>query len=180
MAAALSRRRVLQFGVVGAAVVTILGVAGADLSRRGVVRGVLGERELQALTAIAARLCPGGPDLLGADAVGLAERTHLFLQTADPQIQQDLAGLLRIFASRWGGLLLDGRFSAFTSLSAEAQDRVLHGWRRSGLALKRGAFAAIRSLVVSRYWADSRVYRSTGYPGPPRFAAPSIEQEITP
>lgn len=166
-----TRRRFLQVGVAGALVLGLFGAAGADLSRRGAVGvgRVLGDREMEALTAIAARICPGGPGLPGAAEVGLAEAVHAFLCTADPQVQSDLAGLLRIFGSPWGGLLLDGRFSAFTSLSAEAQDRALDDWRRSGLALKRGAFAALRGLIVSRYWADSRVYRASGYPGPPNF-----------
>lgn len=180
MAASLSRRRVLQWGVLGAGLLTVLTVAGRDLSRQGPVTGLLSARELAALTAIAARICPGVPGLAGAVELGVVPRVVDFVSTADAQSQADLAALLRVFASRWGGLLLDGRFSAFTSLGAEAQDAVLDQWRRSPLALKRRAFIALRTLVVSRYWADPRAYAATGYPGPPRFATPETGPEDAP
>lgn len=166
-----SRRRFLQFGVVGVALLAVVGVAGVDLSRRGEVSGagVLGARERRALAAIAARICPGRPGVPGADEIGLVDNVDAFLACGDPQVVSDLSGLLRVFASRWGGLLLDGRFRAFTDLSGDEQDQVLTAWRTSGLALKRGAFSAIRGLLMARYWSDPRVYGASGYPGPPNY-----------
>lgn len=149
----------------------VLGVAGSDLSRRGVleVGRALSDRERGALAAIAARVCPGRDGVPGADEISLADNVDAFLATIDPQIASDLSGLLRIFSSPWGGFLLDGRFQAFTALSAEAQDQALEAWRRSRLALKRGAFSAIRGLLMARYWSDARVYGASGYPGPPNY-----------
>ncbi len=156
----------------------MLAVAGLALpgGPRGASAGplqVLSPEELAVVAAIAERLCPGGGGGAGgkglppASAIGVAEKVDAFLALADPWTQADLKKLLLIFESAWGGLLLEGRITAFTALSPAEQDATLESWRRSSLSLKRSGYAALRAIIVTRYWSDPAIYRFTGYPGAP-------------
>ena len=59
-----------------------------------------------------------------------------------------------------------GLMGRFTDLPAEAQDRVLHALEHAPVALLRGAFAGIKSLVFMGYYRDPRTWRLLGYGGP--------------
>lgn len=166
-----SRRRLLKFGALGAALLAVAGLGLQSTPRRahaGELR-VLTEEELAIVAAICDRLCPGGRGLPSAAEIGLAELVDSFLAVADPWTQADFKTLLRLFESAWGGLLLEGRVRTFTSLSVAEQDQTLESWRRSALTIKRTGFSALRAVIVTRYWGDPRIYGYAGYPGPPSF-----------
>lgn len=167
----LARRRFLQVGLAGGALLALGGLAlspGQPTAASSTLK-VLSARELAVLAAIAERLCPGGDGLPAASEIGVAGKVDAFLDGMDPWTVADVRKLLGLFESRAGGLLLDGRWRPFTELSLAERDAALDGWRRSRLAFKRAAWLALRGLVVSQYWADPRVYVRLGYPGPPSF-----------
>lgn len=169
-----SRRRFLQVGLLGGALLAVAGLAGQSTRGRGPAGPlqVFSDEEYRIVAAIAERLCPGGKGpggeaLPSASQIGLTEKLDAFMARSDPWSQTDLKRLLVLFESAWGGLLLEGRVTPFTALSPEEQDETLESWRTSGLDIKRTGYSVIRALLVTRYWADPRVYPATGYRGAP-------------
>lgn len=161
----------LSWGLLGGVLLGVVGLVGQRTQARQPARPlrVLGESEYATVLAVADLMCPGGGGLPPASAVGVAERVDDFLALADPWTQADLRRLLALFESAWGGLLLEGRPSLFSELSAERQVATLESWRHSPLRFKRLAYSALRGLIMTRYWSIPEVYRFAGYPGPPDF-----------
>lgn len=166
-----TRRRFLQVGVAGGAALAVAGWLAQSPPRAaaGGALEVLSPEEYAIVAAVAARLCPGGPGLPSAAQIDVAAKVDRFLAGMDDWTIADFKSLLAVFDSTWGGLLLEGRISRFVELSPAEQDETLESWRRSSLDFKRGAYTALRGLIVTRYWGDPRVYGFAGYPGPPSF-----------
>jgi hypothetical protein len=74
---------------------------------------------------------------------------------------------LTLLENALSGALFDGRFTPFTKLSGEEQDRVLSAFRGSRLTFRRSIFAALDALVSAVYFGDARAWPAVGYGGPP-------------
>jgi hypothetical protein len=174
---AFSRRTWLKGGLVSAA---LLSAGGLGLAlwptRRGLGPSeplrVLTEDEHAILAAIAGRVCPRpGPDVPGADAVGVATIADRLLERTEPEAVEGLKTALALFESGLVGALFLERARPFTQLSGEQQDAVLVAWRDSSVALRRTLYRALSALVASIYYGDPRTWPGIGYPGPPDRAA---------
>lgn len=175
--AAFSRRRLLRGSLVGGA---LLGLGGVGLGLYPTRRGAPPAEPLRALTedehaivaAVARRVCPApGPDVPGADAIGVALLCDRLLDRSDPEVLAGLKSALALFENALTGALFFERAQPFTHLSAQEQDGVLSAWRDSSVALRRTVFRALSALTSSIYYADPRVWPGIGYPGPPDRAA---------
>lgn len=168
-----SRRNLLRGGV-GSAV--LLGLGGVGLGLQGTRLGaepteallVLTREEHAIVAAVAARLCPQpGPDVPGADAIGVGLLADRLLSRADPGMVADVKTVLALFENALVGALFFERARPFTHLGPEAQDAVLYAWRDSSVALRRTVFRALSALVTALYYGDPRTWPGIGYPGPP-------------
>lgn len=166
-----TRRQLLRLGLLGGAALAVGGVglglqSTVPRAPAGPLRS-LGPREYAVLSAIADRICPGGAGLPSATALGVPDQLDAFLVGLHPGDVADLGRLLLLIENALPGLLFDGRLVTFTAAAPEVQDRILEGWRTSGLRFRRMAFKALHNLCSGAYWANPAVYAATGYPGPP-------------
>lgn len=168
-----SRRTLLRGGIGGA---ILLGLGGVGLAMQSTVRGEAPAEALRVLTldehailaAIARRICPQpGPDVPGADAVGVALKADRLLETAAPEAVIDVKNVLALFENGLTGALFGERVRPFTSLAPEDQDRVLLAWRDSSVLLRRTVYRALAGLTASIYYGDASTWPGVGYPGPP-------------
>lgn len=172
-----SRRNLLRGGL-GSAVLLALGGVGLGLqsTRRGAAPAetlaVLTLDEYAILSAVAARVCPQpGPDVPGADAIGVGLIADRTLERAGPETTADVKAVLALFENGLTGALFLERVRPFTQLDPAAQDAVLVAWRDSSVALRRTVYRALSSLTTAIYFGDARVWPGVGYPGPPSPAA---------
>jgi hypothetical protein len=121
--------------------------------------------ERDVLTRVVERLVESGesgmPRVRDTDAIA---RIEGLLAVLDPALVQPLPALLRLVD--WGPWLFELTPSRFRSLSGEAQDASLRGWRDSRLALRRQGFAALRNLAFFGWYADDASWPGVGYRGP--------------
>jgi hypothetical protein len=174
---AFSRRNLLRGGLGGAVLLALGGVGlGLQSTRRGAAPAealsVLTLDEHAILSAVAARVCPQpGPDVPGADAIGVGLLADQTLLRAGPETTADVKAVLALFENGLTGALFLERVRPFTQLDPAAQDAVLLAWRDSSVALRRTVYRALSSLTTAIYFGDARVWPGVGYPGPPDPAA---------
>ncbi len=168
-----SRRNLLRGGLGGAALLALGGVGlGLQSTRLGPAPTeallVLTAEEHAILAAVARRTCPQpGPDVPGADALGVGLLADRLLSRADPGTAADVKSVLALFENGLVGALFGERIRPFTQLEPEAQDAVLLAWRDSSVALRRTVFRALSTLVTALYYGHPSVWPGIGYPGPP-------------
>lgn len=173
-AASPTRRRLLQVGLGGAALLAIGGL-GLTLWRPGGNRTppttllALDGNSWLVLAAVASRVAPGIEGFPSADEIGVASKVDALLHGTHPATVAEIRRLLGLLENPVGGLLLDGRIGSFTGASPEDQDAILRGWRDSEVGIKRAGYKALAGLCASAYFADPRVYPHLGYPGPPNY-----------
>ena len=171
-AAGLPRRRFLQGGLLGGA---LLALGGGTLALRatrlvptppeGLL--VLSPGQYAVVDAFVRRMVPPRPGFPTHEEVRTAFNADRILAGAEAGAQEDFRTLLDLFESALAGLLLTGRTAPFTRLSPEAQDAVIADWRDSGLVLRRTGYHALRALAAGAYYGSPRVWPAVGYPGPP-------------
>ncbi len=158
----------------------IVGLGSAGLAMQSSRRPAPPSEDLSVLTldehaivcAVAARTCPPpGPDVPGADAIGVGLKADRLLARAEPEALADVKTVLAIFESGLTGALFFERVRPFTQLDPEAQDRVIVAWRDSSVLLKRTIVRALSSLTTALYFGDPRTWPGLGYPGPPDHEA---------
>lgn len=178
-----TRRRLLQVGLGGAALLAVGGVGVA--LRPGVLRApsaplqALDPRSFSTLAAVADAVCPGTEVYPSAAGVGVAEGIDALLASCDPGMTDELTQALMLLENALVGLLLDGRPVAFTALSPATQAEVFEGWRTSRIGVRRQIYKALRGLCASVYYAHPDTWPGSGYPGPPDYAA-AAPAEATP
>lgn len=163
----MKRRAFLKRGLAGGALLAIAGAGLSLIPSKRIATAtapllVLDDTAFQAMAAISARVLPED-----ADPSTIAMGVDRALVYAPLEAQHDLVQVLHLFESALVGLLLDGRPHPFTRLDAEAQDRALFAFRDSRIALRRGAYQALRKLALSVYYADARSWPKMHYGGPP-------------
>ncbi len=180
----LSRRRFLQVGGVGGALLTLGGVlvlrGGGSAHYRslhpaGVRPQTLSPKAFGVLCVVCDRLLPakdaadaGRPD---AREARIAERIDRELGFHTPRMQRDVE-----LALQWlehGGLL---HFSTarFTRLDSEEQGRLLQKLAE-GLEVERQVFGSLKLLALFFFYSDERTWKGIGYAGPqvPRKRPPA-------
>lgn len=175
----MQRRSFLKTGLVGGAVLAVVGGSGLALwsgdasvrPRRALVS--LPERAFPVLVAVAARVLKGTT----ADPVEIAHRVDEALRFATPESRKDLGDVFGLLENALAGLLLRGQARPFTLLDERAQDAALLAWRDSRIALLRGAYNGLRKLCLAAHYATPSSWAEVGYGGPtiPRAAPPAIE-----
>lgn len=97
----------------------------------------------------------------------LIERTVAALPSAARGELQQLACLLDQAPVR---LLLAGRWSPWSSITAAEARRVLERWRFSGTPMLVSAYQALHDITYASWYAQPSSWAAIGYPGPPTFS----------
>lgn len=170
-----TRRRVLQFGLLGAGVLAVggLGLSLRPSRLRSPKRPLkcLDPLEYSVFAAIADRVIPAQGKFVSPEQAEVAERVDDVLSRAYPWMQADFKKLVRLFENGVANLVLGGRPESFTRMSPEAQDAVLAAWADSSIKLRRTGYKALRGIVVAAYYGNPITYAAVGYPGPPDLPA---------
>lgn len=174
MDVSLTRRRLLERGLFGGALLALGGsamLASRDGLSLPVPEGlqVLGPREYATLQALARRAFPGRPGWPDADAARVAVIADGLLARGDPSVAKEVKDLLGLFDNALAGFLFSGRVTPFSRLSPEEQDAVFEDWRTSTLVLRRSGHHALRTLVYSAYYMNPAAAAATGYVAPEGF-----------
>lgn len=170
----ISRRRLIQRGLAGGALLALGGVGlsmqSSVLRRPSGSLEVLSELEFSILSAVADRITPESKEALRASTLGVPEAIDGVLARMHPVDVADMKKVLNALESATMGLLFDLRPSPFTASSPEAQDATLRGWRDSRITLRRSGYKALHKVCTSAYWANPKTFELSGYPGPPNFS----------
>lgn len=164
----LSRRRFLQWGFAGAALVA--GAGGGLLALRGRAPAVSGLRVLSAheyrtLCGIArAHLPRAGAFTQGADDFDLARRFDEFLADEPVENIKDLKLALGLF--EYGPLWCERRVKTFSNLTEDEQTRHWERWVYHGSTLQRQIAAAFRKFLALAFYDNESVWAEIGYGGP--------------
>jgi hypothetical protein len=166
---ALSRRRVLTWGLSAAAFVG-MGGAGALLALRGRAPDVAGLRRLTAhehrtLEALATAIFPeGGPFPLGAASLGLARRFDEFLADEPAWNVTDLRRALALL--EYGPVVFDGRLATFSHLPEDERRAHFERWTVARSELRRQASNALRRFLATRFYDRPEAWAHIGFEGP--------------
>ncbi|MDB4949091.1 MAG: hypothetical protein JWM27_1740 [Gemmatimonadetes bacterium] len=131
-------------------------------------------RRREALEALCTRMVPL-PD--PADASALADAVLARLAAGDPDKAALVSGLLGLVASPATALLTGGGAGRFARMSGARQDAWLRRWEASRIPLRRTVFQALRRLVISTWYGQSRSHADIGYLGPLHDRAPAFPWE---
>ena len=181
-AAALDRRAFLKAaGAVAAAGLLPAGCGGVPdlLAPPPDLRlAALSRRAYATVNAVGARI-------VGPQGAALIERRTVDVGALADQVlarNPVLAGLLSqgLAVLEFGVWPLVAKFRPFTSLSAEAQDRVLADLAGSHFETKRELFGAVRALVFSTFYGAPATRLLSGYPGPFGFGRVTIADGLEP
>jgi hypothetical protein len=170
------RRRFLQAGVAGAALLALAGgvawfrrrteaaasAPALDADARAVIRAVAPSLLAGALPA-------------GAERASALDETVAAVDVAvaglPPAARRELAELFALLSLGAGRRLVAGVAAPWTDASRDEVDAFLEAWRSSAWSLKRTAYDALHQLVLAAWYANPRSWPAIGYPGPPVLAA---------
>jgi hypothetical protein len=106
----------------------------------------------------------GDASIPNADELGVAAFVDEWLARLPSRVRRDLGRFLAYVEHV--APIRAGFFSRFTSLTPEAQDRVLSAIEDSPHDLLRAGFDGLKSLVFIGYYRDARTWGLLGYDGP--------------
>ena len=164
----LDRRRFLKGSAAG---IALLGVGSllpsgcARYPRPAATLRFFTAKEYAIVNQAAERLLdiPGGIGT-SSEQIDVAARVDPWLAGWDPEVQQQLRIMLRVFEH--GTSLFDLQRKRFTRLSGAEKDRYIDGWMRSTLGARRVAFRALKALSAAGYYSDPRSWQALAYEGP--------------
>jgi Gluconate 2-dehydrogenase subunit 3 len=162
------KRRTFLTGALlgGAAVATSVALVSSRRRNRKAppeALAVFSPDEAIVLAAVAARIIAP----LDAEKQRVVSKIDAVLASVDDLTQHDLKQLLRLLDNSFASLAFDGRWTRFTDLAPDAQDRALEAWRDSRLPDRRSGFQALQRLCLAVTYSDPALYPGIGYPGPP-------------
>lgn len=172
----MKRRTFLKLGALGPAMLALqqLPARGAWAGGVGSSAGfatpeqgahVLDEEDSDRLMSIVERMVWTGEQAAPAPReIGTLAAIEGALATLDDSLVEELRLALRLV--EYWPVLMEWRFRRFRTLSPEAQDESLEGWRTSRIELRRRVFYALRNLALLGYWSQDETWSLIGYPGP--------------
>jgi hypothetical protein len=165
-AAAMDRRGFLRASSGGIVAIAVASALPAGCTRTypqaaadGHTLRALSDKEYAVARAAAETLLVGVP----VSAAAVAAAIDIELAAVGEPVRGDMKsafGLLEHLT------LLDGQAARFTALSPERRMRVLNGWARSRIVLRRGAYQAVRGFVYFYAFIDDATRSVTGFNGP--------------
>lgn len=173
----LARRRLLQAGLAGGAVLAVAG--GVAWFRRGSAPAdpshALDRDAVPVVRAIVPAMLAGALPDARDDRTRAIDETVAGVDVAiaglAPASRTELAQLFTLLASTIGRRVLAGVSTPWPDAPVDEVGAFLDAWQASGWSLKRSAYDALHQLVVGSWYANPRSWPAIGYPGPPVLAA---------
>lgn len=177
-----SRRRLLQVGLAGGALLAVGGASlalwpGTTTTPPGPLK-VLDAKSYGVLAVFADTVLPGSNTAPSATELDVASRVDDTLSRLHPADAAELKQVLGLLENALTGIILAGRPVPFTKASGAQRAATLSAWQTSRLPLLRTAYKALRNLCAAAYYSHPGAYASTGYGGPPDFgqaSAPALQ-----
>ena len=152
------RRRFLQVGIAGAAVLATAGW----ISRPG--GGVV---EALVPVVLDGSLPAGGPERARA-VRDVTEAFHRAVAGLAPAIQSEVSQLLALLAFMPTRLAFTGIASPLHEAAAADIAAFLSRWRESRFDLLRASYQALTQLIQAAWYDNPASWAAIGYPGPPK------------
>jgi len=169
----LTRRRFIQVGVAGAA---LLGTV-RWLDAHSASPAALDARAAEVIRALVPVVLAGS---LPTDA---ATRTRAIDETVDafgravrglaPAIQEEIGEMLSLLSFMPTRLAMTGISAGWPEASADDIAAFLQDWRTSRLELKRAGYRALTQLIQGAWFDNPIAWRVIAYPGPPALSPPA-------
>jgi len=167
----LTRRRFLQVGLAGAAVLVVLRVLYGP-SRPAAYR-VLDARGAELIAALAPAVLAGALPAESAPRAAAIEAVVAAFDQAvagmSPAVQAEIDDLLGLLCFAPARVALTGLWSPWSEAGDEAITGFLERWRTSRFDLFRAGYQALTQLVQAAWYGNPLAWDAIGYPGPPRL-----------
>ncbi|HET9338590.1 MAG TPA: hypothetical protein VFQ55_06290 [Casimicrobiaceae bacterium] len=170
----LSRRRLLQAGLAGAAALAV--GAGIVWFRRRAAESplALDDDARTIVRAIVPSMLAGALPADGPERTLAIDETVAAVDRAiaglPPAVRGELGQLFALLALGIGRRVFASVPSPWPEASRGEIDAFLAGWQSSAWALKRSAYDALHQIVIAAWYANPRAWPAIGYPGPPSLA----------
>ena len=158
----LSRRRFLQVGVAGAAVL---------VAARWLDRGACDERIVAALVPVI--LSGALPTDAGERASAVARVTAAVgraIEGLAPAAREEVGELFSVLRFAPTRIATTGVWMPIPESAAPDIEAFLTRWRDSRFDLLRAGYQGLTQLVLAGWYGDAGSWASVGYPGPPALA----------
>ena len=160
----LSRRRFLQVGLAGAAV-----LAAARLLERDAPEGAL----VAALVPVVlAGALPAEPAERAAAIARVVQSVGAAIEGLAPAAQQEVRQLFALLRFGPTRLAATGLWKPIEESPPADIAAFLERWRASRFDLLRAGYQGLTQLVQSGWYDDPRAWAVVGYPGPPAILRP--------
>ncbi|HVJ72730.1 MAG TPA: hypothetical protein VNB03_01730 [Casimicrobiaceae bacterium] len=170
----LTRRRLLQAGLAGAAALAVAGGVAWFRRRTDATPRALDRDAQEIVRAIVPAMLAGALPADGADRTRALDETVAAVDRAvaglSPAVRAELGQLFALLALGIGRRVFAGVPSPWAEASRGEIDAFLVAWQSSAWALKRSAYDALHQLVIAAWYANPRAWPAVGYPGPPSLA----------
>jgi hypothetical protein len=153
-----SRRRFLQVGVAGAAVLATAGWF-ASRPRGGVVEALV--------PVVLAGSLPPAPERQAA-VRDVTEAFHRAVGGLAPDVQREVRQLLALLSFMPTRLAFTGIARPLDEADPADVARFLSAWRTSRFDLLRAGYQALTQLIQAAWYDNPMSWKAIGYPGPPR------------
>jgi hypothetical protein len=170
----MQRRSLLKWGVVGTAVLTLMGGGAVLMHDPGWRDGQLTAGGRTVFGAVARAVLDGS---LPGDAAGLSaalvahlDRVESTLAMLPPASQTEISRLLSLLATPPGRLAIAGLSTDWARADVPSLQQALQSMRESRTILRRQTYHALRDLTHAAFFADRSTWRQLGYPGPMSIA----------
>lgn len=165
----MQRRRLLQVGLAGTAVLA-LGGLGAALWRPGLEGNRLAASGRLVLSAVARALLDGSlpedPAAQSTALQALLTRIDGAIAALPPATRAELSQLLGLMTTPPGRRWFVGLEAPWEQASTAQIDAALQRLRHHDTDLAQQAYHALRELVHASYFSDPSTWPALGYPGP--------------
>ncbi len=183
----IDRRKFIKKGLIGGALLAVGGGTGLALRRTRLAftphepLKFLTEEEFAICAAFAERIIPGGANHPPASELRVAEKCDAVMARSDSVTKKEFKQLLGLFDNALAAFFFDFRFTPFTQLDPEDQDRAIDQWRRSRITLRRTGYQALKRLACACYYGSPEAYAGTGYkiPYDPKKPEKAAAEEAT-
>ena len=156
-----SRRRFLQVGVAGTAVLAAAGWFAAR-PRGGVVEALV--------PVVLSGVLPAPPTRQAA-VREVAEAFERAVGGLAPEVQREVGQLLALLSFAPARLAFTGIATPLDQAEPVEVARFLSAWRTSRFDLLRAGYQALTQLIQAAWYDNPMSWKAIGYPGPPRAVA---------
>lgn len=167
----MNRRRILKFGLAGAATLGVVGLGGQLLGlERPLHEGRLEPRGRRLMGAVAGAVLDGslddGPGVRARQLADHLDRVAVTIAGFAPHAQAELAQLLLLIDLPPGRLAFAGLRTPWHEASVEQVAAALEHLRRSRWSVQQQAYHALRDVTNAAFYGEPGTWARLGYPGP--------------